>query len=294
MKIGVLYNCQHQGLANGLQALMPDANVISYELSVLKSPELQEQAATALGSCDTVVCAPIDQKWGSLSNQALGAEVQRICIIPPISFAGFHPDMIYVITSEGHLSGATGPYHSRIVIASYLEKLSVSQTTELFNRFVFVNLGYLQAFEQAVEFLISRYKQYNVDLGSYIECWRTKGCFMHSINHPKIHVLCDLAIIFCKMMGIGVEENLANFEMVPDNLSNHPKHPVFPQIASKLGISGSCLFKPANDLVGRGFKVLPLDAFIDQQFATYSKVPREHLIAADGVQRAVDLLSAGK
>jgi hypothetical protein len=63
---------------------------------------------------------------------------------------------------------------------------------------------------------------------------------MHTPNRPKIECLLDVARIVLARAGLPAAES----EHVPiDNLANGPVFPVYPEIAARLGVRGSCLFK---------------------------------------------------
>lgn len=80
---------------------------------------------------------------------------------------------------------------------------------------------------------------------------------MHSVNHPAIEVVYDIAA--CLLAREGVDRRAG---VVPhDNLMNGPIYPVFDEIAEHLSITGSYLFKlPAQ------YRCIDLPTFIDQSY----------------------------
>jgi hypothetical protein len=289
LKIAILFNCQHTGLANAMRALRPDLQIQSFELFLYRSPEGKQQLLAQLERFNTVLGPGLGPDWGALSTESLRARGYKYFLLPGIAFSGYHPDTVYVFaTPTNHFRAATGPYHSRIAIAGFLAGLSVEETVGLFNRLVFSRLGYLDAFQQSRLFLINQFKNIGVDLAPYIDAWAAKGCFMHTINHPKIRVLCDLAVIACQLIGLAIPGDRAPLEMVADNLALYPEMPVYPEIAYHLGIKGHTMFRAVD--VGHVFQFFPLESYLRSCFKFYETGPRNEMLKADGVKDAMEKL----
>ncbi|HUB65016.1 MAG TPA: WcbI family polysaccharide biosynthesis putative acetyltransferase [Methylocella sp.] len=288
MKIAILFNCQHLGLGNAMRALRPDLIVQSYELHSFHSAEGQQKLLAQLEGFDVIIAPGLGADWGSVSTESLRSKSFKFHTLLGIGFAGYHPDTVYVETPAGHLQAATGPYHSRIAIAAFLAGLSVEETADLFNKLVYSRLGYLDAFQQARLFLINQFKTIGIDLTRYIDAWAAEGCFMHSLNHPKMRVLCDLAVMACELAGIEVPDDRTHLEMLPDHLSQHVQMPVYPEIASHLGIKGHRMFKTTQDC--RNYQFFPLNTYIASCFKFYEAGSRNHLLKANGVLDAMEKL----
>ena len=80
---------------------------------------------------------------GDLSE--LVRRVSRAVLFPAVTFAAFHPDLVYLLDaslSNAHLFGPIGPYHSALAVFAYRKGLSLDEARALYNRNVFEVLGY--------------------------------------------------------------------------------------------------------------------------------------------------------
>ena len=94
MKIGILFNCQHESLAIALRALLPSAQVIRFRTGPRRRFDESQRSRieTALAGCDHVVTQDVASGYGPLGTAALRARVRRLHLLPAFRFAGFHPD----------------------------------------------------------------------------------------------------------------------------------------------------------------------------------------------------------
>ncbi len=292
MKVGVLFNCQHQNIANALRGLVPYAQVTTVELGTQPTPQAVEQAAASLRNSDLLVVPLGGAKDGPLANDSLRPAVGQMIALPPIAFTGFHPDVIYVnLPNRRHLDGPMHAYHSRLIVAAYLGFLDRNETVDLFNRLTYQKLGYIDEYGRAAAFLTKMFAEIGVDIAPYLARWRARGCFMHNINHPKPYVTNDLAAIACKLAGVPVDEDDPPYlEMVPDHLENLAQFPVYPEIAENLGLRGHLYFKPTHNQMQSDFRLLSLEDFVAESLSLYRGVPRASLLAADGVDAALRAL----
>ena len=84
---------------------------------------------------------------------------------------------------------------------------------------------------------------------------------MYAHNHPRITVVRDIARAVLARAGIEAEYGDA---LPADNLANGPVYPVYPEIAERLGVEGSLLFK-----TGGRYRFLRLPDFIEASFTAY-------------------------
>ena len=285
-RIGVLFNCQSVGLANGFRAIFPSSHVVSFTINSME--ENRNEILSELRSCDVVFSLPPQHVNNFVPYDVLSSNIRKLCVLPPIIFSGFHPDSIYWSDCPKLSSSAVGPYHSRVIVAGYLGTLSVSETATLFNRLVYQRLGYFDAFGASVTFITGIFRTYGIDLKYFLDRWISRGCFMHSVNHPKSFVLGDLALAGCQIAGLlPVEDDAARFEMLPDSLAHHPKFPLLPEIAENIGLRGHKLFKAhSSPLDGSRVELLSIEEFIERSFGAYDAIAPDVLLAGDGVRSA--------
>jgi len=64
---------------------------------------------------------------------------------------------------------------------------------------------------------------------------------MHAINHPKLFVLADLALVIVMREGMSFFTDVENG--IEDRIANGPTWPVYPEIARALEVEGKYQFK---------------------------------------------------
>ena len=220
--------------------------------------------------------------------QALRKSARRCHVLPGFSFAGYHPDMCYVRVAGQQLDSATGGYHSRLAVAGYLAGLNARDTVALYNRLAFARLGYFAVFEEQVALMTARWARDGIDAEPMLRGWAKAGCFAHTINHPKMIVLLDLARIACERMGVAPDNPGVDPRTLPDRLARGAMHPVFPDIAAALGIAPEGSF--SGGFAGEVPRILTPLAFVTDSFGRFADVPQDELHATQGVAQAMDAL----
>ena len=293
MKIGVFFNCQHRGIATSLRALLPSYNIVSHDVISYGYPDLDRpdssmfaSAAADIPTFDLVVSADFRHDLGPLSPNGLKQRARRLILVPPIIFGGFHPDTCY--STNASFRGPTNAIHSRIAIAGYLAGLSVEDTAALYNKLVFARLGYFGQFAPQRAIMQERFAAYGVDLAPWFDAWLAQGCFMYSVNHPKVHVLFDLARIVCAMAGLDTQPA----STPEDDLAYMPSHPVYPDLAAAFGVPAETHFHQVR-LPGKPLVELTLEEYLAKSFATFAAAPAKLLRAIDGVADALAALDLG-
>jgi hypothetical protein len=107
---------------------------------------------------------------------------------------------------------------------------------------------------------------------------------MHSVNHPKIEVLQDVAKGLAISFDLEVKE--ANY-LPPDTLATGQSFPIYPPIADRYGVrNGSYRFKSST------YASLDLEEFVRGSFAEYGKQdPAELRTDSPEFNRAAQLFS---
>jgi hypothetical protein len=287
-KIGVLFNCQGDVIAQAMQALLPNAKVAYVKiLNLVQNEQLRTEAMDLLAGCNHILMmdAAAGHKYLSLEwMRATGATVHRL---PTIRFRGFHPDTVMIVPKSGRkVGGPTTGYHSRIAIAAFLGGLSVPETLELYSALVFARLGYFDEYARQFELMRMNFEGCGLDFRPIREKLVASGCFMHSINHPKVAPLLELAIGTCRMLELPIENMNVRPEELPDLLAPAATHPVFPEIAARIGIRAEGTFRP-NVPPGGQWKELSHEQFIAGSFKSFAATDRETLTATDGVRQAI-------
>lgn len=195
-------------------------------------------------------------------------EYSRVRLFPKITFSAFHPDMIRI--GEG-VASATGALHSSIACYGWTRGLSVQKTVDLFTEEVFEALGFFDYWDASARFLCEAGITNGLPLEDFIKRWTSGGVWMHTINHPTIHVLADLARVLLAREGISFAPEVER--TVNDDLADGITWEVYPQIARRLGCEGSYRFKrgrrrSAGDQAAAEFD---LESFVDTSFKKYAQ-----------------------
>ena len=217
----------------------------------------------------------------------LPAEYQaedKVWTIPTISFNAYHPDICYLLQDGKAFKGPLGDYHSAIAFAGFREGLSVDATARLFNEATYERLGYFQRWDAAREHLLDIFSRAGLDLRTQFVNWSRNDAFMYSNNHVQVRCLHDLAKEILRRAG----KKPTYADVLPhDNLLNGPVYPIYPEIAQRLGVPGSYLFKP-----GGHYRFIRLGDFIAQSFDLYARNSNVSVLPEHShrVDSAIDLL----
>ncbi len=246
-------------------------------------------AAAEATRCDHVVSMRVSPEFGPLHTGNLRQNVRQLHLMPPVHFAGFHPDIIGIRRHDGSsLHGVTMSAHSRIALLGYLAGLNVAETEILFNRLSFRRLGYLSAFAEQSALLKKDFAAYAIDAEALLADWMQGGCFMHSHVHPRMGPLLGMAKIACGMMGCVPEAPVGAADLT-DELGLYPRHPVFDEIAAEIGVDPVEGFWTA-DLPGQPARQLSLEAFIEGSFGAFATLARDYLHAQSGIAESLSAL----
>lgn len=272
-KILLVGNCQVAIIAKLIEAMSEECSAIAI---VLDSNNLDGVQSGNLDLSDYIsesnyvftnnLPAPVSSKLSS----SFPDFVSKQQVIPAISYTAYHPDMGYVARADGsHFGGATGDYHSMLCFWAWQKGLDFQEAVKLFNYEVFDILGYFSHKLTADKFLVDSGDAIGFDLRSLLRKWAAKGCFMHSLNHPKLFVLADVARHALSKKNIGFTPSIENY--VVDDLASHPCWDVYPEVANKFKIEGSYSFKRARHLgaANRPAPVLSLAQFVKTSYDCY-------------------------
>lgn len=279
--IAVLGNCQAEGVAACLRLLLPEATVETIPVASLgRRFGHLDRLARHLNRADHVFSHFFPDSFIEGGGvHALAERVPRLRYFPAILFAGFHPDLVHV-GDEGSLrlsrlvASPVGFYHSAIALHAFRSGLSVGATLPLYGEAAFVRLGYDRLWEESADFLLRTARDMGFDLDREFALWCRGNPFMHTLNHPRLGVLGDIARRLAREAGyqpldIPVEAYAS------DGLATGPVWPVLPPVAERCSVSGSTLFK--GDGRGRPARLLDLPDFVAESFALYARQPPEAL-----------------
>ena len=279
-KILLLGNCQVRPLSRLMQAMCGDAEITAVELvpeSITRLNECGSELATLIGASDLIFFHAHGEVIRIFEKHYPQA-VKKIRYVPRITYSAFHPDIDYVEdVHHKHVSGPLGTYQSAIAFFGWKNALSVSETMALFREDVYETLGYFSYGHASRDLLLEEGERTGFPMGGLINSWSARGCWMHSMNHPKLFPLADIARALLERENIDTLPGVEAF--VEDEMNFEVVWPIYPEIAARLGLVGHYAFKRPTDSSLRGMPVhmFTLQQFIEESFEAYSKYPREEL-----------------
>lgn len=267
MKIAVVGNCQWVGITRCLRAVSGASDVDGFNGRLLETDPVE--ACNRVRSADFLFV-----QTGNADKLLAAADpdlAQRAIRFPRVTFGAFHPDLCAVLGPGGAiLQTPMGDNSSRIAASAYNKGLSVRDTVALFNPKVFAALRYFDWWVGARSTLFADFKQSEVDTSGLFEKWVQTGCFMHTANHPKLHVVADVAVAMAKRINLTIR-TFHPHVYLHDDLKDAPIWPVYPEIAERLRLEGDYCFKT---WVKRGQEILSLEEFVEASFDSYKSVSK--------------------
>ncbi len=267
----VVTHCQTYGLANALSFLLPDYDVIGEDQNIFEN-KLKSGEALELRRCEIFVRGP--QLANVSENSAYDGRLlfKRDVIVPGLQIDRYHPDICWIPHAGKMLWGPIGQNHSRIVFRAYQKGYTASEIADLFNRDTYEKAGYLRYRPGQLNNLIGRFAKFDLDISKYIAKWSRHGSFMHTINHPKIECLFDIACEIVRNLGLPsmLDDDPEIRCSIEDNLAIGAVYPVYPEIAEAYGFRGHYYFKKPHS-----YRMLGLRDFIEQSLVCYEAAHKE-------------------
>jgi polysaccharide biosynthesis acetyltransferase WcbI-like protein len=258
----VISNCQTFGLASSIQSLAKDIECIACDYWAF----LQRIAEDPDYFRDFDLAVVLPDVLDRL--QETPVPFPPTVTVPAFQFRAYQPDCVYVLAEGQELSGHVGPYHSMIALAAHKEGLGAERAAAFFNTDIFTAGGYLDSWVPARDNLVEGFRAHGLDIAS-VFVRRSRGrCFMHTINHPKIEILFDIAQALLVKLGRPIHANAT----LPVDALTGTIWPVYPAIGEQLGVRGSYLFHAPND--PRPLELVP---FLQKSFDLYSEWDKSRL-----------------
>lgn len=251
----VLSACQTLGVANSLSLLNPDVSIEPCDIW-----RFRNEAAHWSAHLADYDCIFVNDEVSELGLVEF-AQLPRVVRLPAINFAGYHPDLCYVVSAGRNVHTPLGDYHSIIAFAGFKQGLSEADTLAPYNARTFEGAGYMDMWGIDKAHLMNLFRHYGYDLSAAFRQWGMREGFMHSVNHPRIECLYGLARVATTKAGRTPVDSPARPH---DNLRNAQIFPVYPEIAEACGVERSTLFKVAGQ-----YRLLPLQEFVRASFEAY-------------------------
>lgn len=262
MTIYVVGNCQAVSLAACLRVMVPRAHVERLPITHDPGPVRP----------DDVV---FRQRNPSVA-WTLRAPGPNEFLYPRCWFNGFHPDFVPIPGARRAVPPPLRTMHSSLALVGWHRRWSVTRTAELFCEAVYERLHFFRYWSVARRALLEEGERVGMPLDALLERWVSTGAFMHSVEHPALTVMADLARVLAGRAGLRVTVDAPEYYL-NDPLKHLAVLPVYPEIARRLGVPGAYAFKkaqPAGDVDTAD--VIELEQFIEESFGAYA-----HMDAAE-------------
>ena len=270
MKFAVIGNCQSTGVAKIL-SICPDVNITfkvfnrnTYK-KIIKSLNPDEYSWVFIQKYR-------GREW-DISNYDILKNRRNVIYFPVITFTGSHPDCIHIQRPGGLVFSPIGHYHSSIIANSFINGLTEEECENLFSPIIYALLGFYEMYQSSLNILKEELSGYGLD-GEYLtERWSASGAFMHTINHPKLHVIEDTVKNLCRLNQIQYDDNIRVGDLVSDNLLNAAIFPVYPGVWGSAS-SAPLVYKRSSlnpGVVEGNGDVLRLKSFITESYKIYQE-----------------------
>lgn len=241
MKIVVSSNCQTAGVASALRFFFPASVVRPIPLAAPGNASAINHILQELADADFWITSDTTGFAEQGFVQRAGLTTIRM---PVIGFQAFHPDLCYARKiSNGELT--TLHYNSAIGVWAYSKGIDIDVAATLYNQNVYSDLGYFDYWTASKAHLQKLFANSDLtgdEFSRFFVAVQRKGSFMHSINHPKIEALVALARLLALRMGYLGKIWDIDVEL-PDALLDDLVWPVYPEVASSLGLEGHYTWK---------------------------------------------------
>lgn len=271
----VISNCQTVGLSNCLQAQAINIQITGVDAQMFKSDP--DRFNFEMGKYSTLF---IDEGTKSLIASPWINDIPNHVALPVVIFRAFHPDIVYLLHDGVAVEGAAHHYHSAIVYACFRAGMSIKETISRFNGNFMERCGYMNMWLPERDRLVEEFSGFGIDIAAQIRTWGRHGAFMHSINHPRIHVLHDIAAELLRARGCTP---FPGSVMPHDNLAAGALFAVYPEIGEVLGVAGSYVFKDIHS-----YRPVDLKGFITGSFECYERIGRGSIVLPPDVEPHID------
>jgi hypothetical protein len=276
----VIGNCQVAAVATLMQAMTGDVLAEALEATPTVMERLQsgeEDLGPKLARADFVF-VQMNEEVVTLVQERHPESAHKLRSFPPINYAAFHPDCVYIKAPDGrHLPGPMGDYHSSIAFWAWTNGWSVAEALALYNEETYELLEFGAQEEVARKVLQGFGRIAHLPLEPLMHEWDKSGVWMHTVNHPKIATLASMTAELLRREGLEPITEAAH--VVDDTLARYPIWPVYPPIARRLGVEGSYLFKVDRGICppSQPHLFLTLEDFVRASFACYDQFDRDAL-----------------
>lgn len=268
--VTVIGNCHSLPLADAFA--MCSSGVISdfVDINFADLPEMAAKVdALGTGASPLVFTQPISSAHGRLATDLLRQQIgsDQVVTYTNVHFVGLHPDITYLGNFGSRVESFLGPYHSKLVLFSFLTRRSVDECIRLFDGKTFDAVGYMAAFEQSSAELRAREAGCDVQFAETFLQMVRQAPALFTVNHPTATVFLELASAMAGHAGLAFREFGAPFSL--NHLAGSYMWPVYDAIAEhhRLAYRTPQFFV---NTASRNSRSSSLEEFVAGCYASYS------------------------
>ena len=266
----VLSNCQAVSLARAITAIAETVDCASCDAWQMK--ERIAADPDYFRQFDFALILPNLRDFSGFPSDRLPPNAD----LPGFSFSGYHPDCCYVAAAGERIpDGPVGPYQSMIALAGYKEQIGPKETARFFNDRIFEQAGYYRQWQAQRDEMIERFAGFGYDIRGIFRRAGRGRCFMHTIDHPDIRLMIEMAKAVLRRFDRAYREEAP----LPVDVLADLSWPVYPEVGEQFGVAGDYRFRPISQYV-----TLDLNEFLEEQFASFCRWDRSQLRVARPIE----------
>lgn len=268
MQVCVTSNCQTTTLVDSLRLMKRNSDWQIKDLwkNDITQEQLFDKLEFELKTTDLWITSFSKQELELYNEKKLLPKKLKVLTIPEIYFNAFHPDLTYILLRNG--SVLTSPlihYHSKIIFYSFLNNLNYKKIKNLFDANIFYELNYNTYWKSSINNLKNIFDKTDINFWNFFNNIKKNSIFMHSINHPDVRVICELAQSILSTLKVDYAITTDEcVRLLPDHLKNYgPIWPIYPGVADSFGMQGNYLF------LKNTATIFSLEEFIEESWNIY-------------------------
>lgn len=275
-KLLLIGNCQTNLMTQIARVISQNIEVKQIHSGTLTNEENYLQCINEIKSAEWVFSQPLHHpKFKELVPEKITQFHESVALFSTLTFQGYHPDCVYL--NLGKIKSPIGDYHSSIVTLAYKMELNEADTLSLFNSIIYNRLGYYDLFKTEIKSIETQFNKFNLEPERDFSFSFKSEKMMHTINHPKLELLEELTKALFRQQAIPYND-ISTIDYLVDNFPNSAVFPLYPEIAEKLHLKGSYLFKSDDKLaIETSIAHFDLSQFISKSFEIYNKAKDEDL-----------------
>lgn len=196
---------------------------------------------------------------------------KTLCFQPPV-FTGIHPDLVMSHLAMQNMPAPAGRYHSRIVLESFLDGVTINQCLDRYADGAVMALQPRHRYETARSDFLARDAGADIGIAAWFLKTLPKQPLLYTPDHASAEVV--LAIARLALRRFEIDTTAHHPALLQTALPARMIWPVYPAVARLLRLDYATA--PAMQVNGT---VLPLPEFVVRSYHAYRQFNRDALSA---------------